>query len=156
MKFFTGHPAIKSGSAHYLWKGGLDNYVPEPNSGCWLWLGMVDECGYARVQYHGRLRGAHRAMYERERGPVPAGLVLDHLCRVRSCVNPAHMEPVTNGENLRRGNWPWNSRRTACRRHGHAFDERNTRITPEGHRSCRACARDHARRAFNEKKWRNR
>lgn len=76
----------------------LDNYIPEPNSGCWLWLGMVNHDGYAMLT--GRKR-AHRVMYEREVGPIPKGLQLDHLCFVRSCVNPAHLKLATSEENLR-------------------------------------------------------
>lgn len=71
----------------------------EPNSGCWLWAGADNGVGY------GKFRGkyAHRISYEMNRGPIPNGMHLDHLCRVRCCVNPSHLEPVTNAENARRG-----------------------------------------------------
>lgn len=71
--------------------------------GCWLWSGTVNTDGYGIVQHGGRSWIAHRLAYSAFIGAVPAGLVVDHLCRVRSCVNPSHLEPVTNVENLRRG-----------------------------------------------------
>lgn len=86
-----------------------DKYMPEPNSGCWLWLASLRANGYGQVGRGGRGSGmelAHRAAYNLYVGPIPDGLVLDHLCRVRACVNPAHLEPVTNTENLRRGDHP--------------------------------------------------
>lgn len=77
---------------------------PEPNSGCWLWTGgdYVGE-GYGCFSEGGKAKRAHKWAYERYVGPVPAGLVLDHKCRVRCCANPAHLEPVTHKENARRG-----------------------------------------------------
>ena len=71
----------------------------EPNSGCWLWAGADNGEGY------GKFRGkyAHRLSYERHKGPIPDGLHLDHLCRMPCCINPDHLEPVTNAENARRG-----------------------------------------------------
>lgn len=81
-----------------------DFYVPEPNSGCWLFLGHVKRStGYGVLLRDRKWKLAHRYVFELHRGPIPVGLTLDHLCRVRSCVNPAHLEPVTRGENQRRG-----------------------------------------------------
>ena len=68
---------------------------------CWFWLGNVDEYGYGRVG--GRKRRAHRVWFELVRGPIPAGMDLDHLCRNRRCVRPDHLEIVTRQENIRRG-----------------------------------------------------
>jgi hypothetical protein len=78
--------------------------LPEPNSGCWLWAGN-DDCrgGYGRFFFNGTTRIAHRVAYELFRGPIPPGLQLDHRCRVRCCVNPDHLEPVTRRENMVRG-----------------------------------------------------
>ena len=93
---------------------------PRPNSGepptlewirsnvevygeCWVWLGSKDEKGYGRVHCPG-YRRVHRLAYELAIGPVPGGLMLDHGCRNTSCCNPEHLEPVTNQENVRRGN----------------------------------------------------
>lgn len=73
-------------------------------SGCWLWTGARNDSGYGRVGIGGSRTGAvHRVAYELLIGPVPAALDLDHLCRVRHCFNPKHLEPVTRSENLRRG-----------------------------------------------------
>lgn len=72
-------------------------------SGCWLWLGEINRNGYGRVWVSGKRLMAHRHLYERLVGPIPEGLVLDHLCRNRSCCNPAHMDPVTVRVNTLRG-----------------------------------------------------
>jgi hypothetical protein len=79
--------------------------VPEhrPDLGpCWLWTASLDGQGYGRFS-DGKRRGAHVVAWEAECGPVPDGLELDHLCRVRRCVRVSHLEPVTGGENVRRG-----------------------------------------------------
>lgn len=78
------------------------------DGGCWLWRGTRGSSGYGQICIRGphrtrAIRGAHRVLYEMLRGPVPEGLELDHLCRVRHCVNPDHLEPVTRTENVRRG-----------------------------------------------------
>ncbi len=74
---------------------------PEPNSGCWLWLGNSHENGYGR--YGKGPEWAHRVAYELFQGPIPEHLELDHLCRNRGCVNPSHLEPVTSAINTQRG-----------------------------------------------------
>lgn len=75
-----------------------------PTTACWLWAGYLKPNGYASISLDRKHKVyAHRYVYERFRGPIPDGLQLDHLCRVRSCVNPWHLEPVTAAENLRRG-----------------------------------------------------
>lgn len=80
---------------------GADHEVD--SNGCWIWQHAIGDDGYGRI-WNGRIMArAHRVYYERLVGPVPLGLELDHLCRVRSCVNPNHLEPVTHGENVRRG-----------------------------------------------------
>ena len=95
----------------YGWRRGKGRaieefYEPEPNSGCWLWIGTSNWQGYGRYRIPGTrtMTQAFRYIWEHEYGPVPAGLELDHLCRVPLCVNPAHMEPVTHRENMLRGN----------------------------------------------------
>lgn len=110
------------------------------DSGCWLWEWYVHRSGYGMLRQDGRARYAHRVIYERFRGPIPKGLQLDHLCRVRHCVNPDHLEPVTARENQRRGNgWPGiHARKTHCIR-GHEFTPENTMIVLNG-RNCAACA----------------
>ncbi|MDN5929664.1 MAG: HNH endonuclease [Pseudonocardia sp.] len=105
--------------------------------GCWIWLGPSHK-GYAA---YGRNKLAHRRSYEDSVGPIPAGLEIDHLCRQTMCVNPAHLEPVTRLENIRRRY----ALQTHCK-HGHVFDESNTYWRPNGRRDCRACFRDRTRR----------
>lgn len=120
-------------------------------TGCWIWLRHIDPGGYASigVPRDGKLRTtiAHRVSYETFVGPIPDGLQLDHLCRVRHCVNPAHLEPVTARENSLRGLTipAENARKTHCDS-GHPFDQANTHIGPTGHRRCRSCDAARARR----------
>lgn len=71
---------------------------------CWVWQRALDRNGYGSIRIDGRTRNPHRIYWEQENGPVPEGLELDHLCRVRSCIRPTHLEPVTSAENQRRGN----------------------------------------------------
>jgi hypothetical protein len=82
--------------------------VKKDSSGCWLWTGGRKPTGYGNFKAHSKSTvNAHRWSYEQHVGPIPDGLVLDHLCRVRHCVNPAHLEPVTTRVNLARGTrWP--------------------------------------------------
>lgn len=97
--------------------------------------------GYTRITVKGVRWLAHRLEWEKINGPVPEGLELDHLCRNRWCVNPDHLEPVTHQENIRRGSQrKWNTDVTHCK-HGHPFDEENTRHRPDGGRTCRTCHR---------------
>lgn len=93
-------------------------------SGCWEWTGAVDLNGYGVVYGNGRMRKAHRVLYEKANGTVPHGLELDHLCRNRKCVNPDHLEPVTHRENILRGvgTAASRARQTHCK-HGHEFGE---------------------------------
>lgn len=121
-------------------------------TGCWPWCGTISQQGYGQIYMGGKpkRRAAHRAMYELLVGPVPDGLDLDHLCRNRRCVNPAHLEPVTRSENMRRGALPvvnrlrWSSRETC--KNGHPFTAENIHITPIGARVCRVCSRERAAR----------
>ena len=105
--------------------------------GCWTWTASKATKGYGHIKWEGRLQPAHRVVYRVFIGPIPEGLTLDHLCRNRACVNPAHLEPVTIVENIARRPF-----KTHCKR-GHAFDEENTyHFGPDKKwRLCRACVR---------------
>lgn len=107
---------------------------------CWLWQKALNHKGYAQKSINGGKRMAHIVYYEQVHGPIPAGMELDHLCRVRHCCNPAHLEPVTHLENVRRGNSPSAiaCRTNKCKR-GHEFTPENTRIRANGSRACVKC-----------------
>ena len=125
----------------------LEAYIsPEPNTGCWLWTGATDRGGYGRIGSGRRGRGtllAHRAMYEIDKGPIPDGLGLDHLCRVRCCVNPAHLDPTTTGENARRaaglGTMGQAGRKKTHCPQGHEYTPENTYLYLGKHRKCKTC-----------------
>lgn len=122
---------------------------------CWLWTGYIAPTGYGLLTVNRRPRLAHRLSYQLTHGCVlvPAQ-VLDHLCLVRNCVNPAHLEIVTGAENTRR----WFAGQTHCK-HGHEFTAENTwiRIKPDGatSRQCRTCNREQVRRwkQANPERW---
>lgn len=116
--------------------------------GCWEWNAGCNE-GYGWFELRGRNRRAHAVVYEWLIGPVPNGLVLDHLCRNRACVRPDHLEPVTNQTNVLRGVGPAAkfASRTHCIR-GHEFTPENTyycKSWTQGSRGCRACRAARAR-----------
>lgn len=116
--------------------------IGEPDAnGCWPWRGRKNPKGYGQLAIHGAIEPAHRAVYELLVGPIPPERELDHLCRNRSCVNPAHLEPVSHRENtLRSPTSPTavNARKTHCI-HGHEFTPANTYVQTGGGRGCRAC-----------------
>lgn len=108
-------------------------------SGCWEWIGYRDKIGgYGIVRFDGKVRKAHRVTYGLLVGPISDGLTIDHLCRVRHCVNPDHMEPVTQAENNKRG-LPHRVLPTHCPQ-GHPYDEENTIVMPR-QRACKTCRR---------------
>lgn len=128
---------------------------------CWLWTAALDGHGYGRIDeggHAGHSFGAHRVAWELANGAViPDGLVIDHLCRNPPCVNPAHLEPVTQRENLRRGRRGGPTPQAFCGR-GHPMSGANLYINPSrNQRACRTCIREwgyqRARRLHPE--WRH-
>ncbi len=125
--------------------------------GCWPWMASRHPRGYGHFwigpKVGGQQQAAHRVAYELRSGPVPAGLVLDHVCRYPPCVNPAHLEAVSQQVNTLRGVGPTatNAIKTHCKR-GHAFTADN--LTPQkvrlGWRECRTC-RNARHRALRER-----
>jgi len=136
-------------------KQRLARRVVVDGNGCWIWTGAVTHAGYGRIQMAdgtgaSRARVAHRVSYELYVGAVPEGLQLDHLCRVRACCNPEHLEPVTAKVNTWRSDLTAariNGTKTHCPR-GHEFTDANTYRPPSkpNQRHCRACKHDEARR----------
>ncbi len=114
--------------------------VDDTKSNCWLWTATKNIDGYGMVTINSKLRSAHRVSYELFVSEIPNELMIDHLCRTRNCVNPEHMELVTNKENILRGKGiaAINSQKTHCHR-GHKFTDDNTFISKIGSRNCRMC-----------------
>lgn len=115
----------------------------EKTEACWLWSASRNQDGYGLFSIEGRHNVAHRVAYEWLIGPIPTGLQLDHLCRVRNCVNPEHLEPVTCRENVLRGEGlaAINARLTHCSK-GHPYVGENLIPKAGGGRRCRACKRE--------------
>ena len=112
-------------------------------NGCWFWLAFINPAGYGHFFYKKKTVKAHRYAYETLHGKIPDGLGLDHLCCNPQCVNPLHLEPVTNYENHRRGK---KVQQTHCHR-GHLLSGDNVRIdrrkgTDLTYRRCRTCERE--------------
>lgn len=126
-------------------QGKIDQHGPVPEhqprlGPCWVWLGKPSAHGYGYFWYDGKKRLAHRFSYKHLVGPIPDGLVIDHLCRNKMCVNPRHLEPVTDRVNILRGEAPAarNVLKNQCNQ-GHPFDDVNTYWYPNGDRGCRTC-----------------
>lgn len=119
-------------------------YVRVDAEGCWVWARCQrGKSGYGCVcGPDGKTHYAHRFTYEAAFGPVPAGLQIDHLCRNRMCCNPAHLEAVTQRENILRGVSPnILAHQTGICRRGHTMTAENVIEQPNGTRTCRTCAR---------------
>lgn len=103
--------------------------------GCWSWKGRPTHQGYGVMHLHGKAALAHRVSYELTYGAIPEGATIDHLCRTRECINPLHLEAVSNGENILRGASPpaKNARKTHCNS-GHELTQNKYG------RGCRPCA----------------
>lgn len=117
----------------------FESHINKTHS-CWLWTGAKNAGGYGYYRANGKTYKAHRYAYELYRSEIPEGLVVDHLCKVRDCVNPEHLEPVTQKENLYRGDTiaAISRAKTHCK-YGHEFTVKNTIIKTNGSRNCRTC-----------------
>lgn len=118
---------------------------------CWEWTGYKNKLGYGGFTVSTTRRDfAHRVAYELFVGPIPDGMTIDHLCENPSCVNPAHLEVVTQGENVLRSGTSSsgaNLRKTVCPR-GHSYD----RVTPSGSRRCSICDRAREKRRVRSRR----
>lgn len=132
-------------AAERLWSN-----VTKEADGCWIWMGKEkNQWGHGSMRVEGRKIGTHRFAYELFVGAIPSGLELDHLCRRPSCVNPAHLEPVSRRENTLRGTavTALNARKTHCS-NGHEFTPDNIyarKGTAHPQRMCRECSRNRLR-----------
>lgn len=123
-------------------------FVDKRPDGCWIWTGHINDTGYGSFgPGGGRTMSSHRFAYRMLVGEIPDGFHhLDHLCRNRACCNPAHLEPVTASENVRRG-----IDHRGCI-NGHPWTPENTYVRKDrGHRQCRQCQRERARAAYARK-----
>lgn len=145
-------------------KAFTDKIWMEPNCGCWLWSAAVNKGGYGIFRANGKSSVAHRITYEMHIGKIPEGLVLDHQCRVRCCVNPAHLEPVTNRVNCRRGDCGKHHKERTCCPKGHPYSDQNVQLRHWSGGVKRRCAECHRisslayqrrRRGIPESAWRN-
>ncbi len=119
----------------------VDKVAPD---GCWIWTAAKTGNGYGLfTNEDGRLVVAHRWLYERLYGPLPARSVVHHRCHNRACVNPAHLEPITNRENVLEGDGPSaaNALKTHCP-NGHPYEGDNLYVDRSGRRHCRTCRRE--------------
>jgi hypothetical protein len=130
----------------------LVRFEPKVNftDDCWVWTASRDKNGYGRFGYEGTTRFAHRVAYELLVEPIPPGLVIDHLCRNKSCVNPDHLETVPWGENIRRGDL-WMYKVTHCPQ-GHPLDGKAKGRAGRSRRYCRVCQAACQRRWYLRKR----
>jgi len=121
-------------------------------SGCWIWKGALDKQGYGFFSINRKLKRAHRVSYEHWNDELDSNLVIDHLCRNPSCVNPEHLQQVTIQQNLLRGMGlgVFNSKKTYCPKN-HPLSGENLYLRSDGKRACRLCRKEADRRTYQKK-----
>lgn len=132
----------------------LAKIIVQPD-GCWVWRGAAQPTGYGQLWNGKRPEQAHRLSYKMFCGPVPDGVEVDHVCRVRDCVNPKHLRLLPHRDNVLAGNTgpARNAAKTHCD-YGHELSGRNLRFAVNGSRQCRACDRRRAQEAKNRSRRR--
>jgi HNH endonuclease len=134
--------------------GPIPDYAPHLGP-CWIWTASLEGGGYGAIGDGKKKKRAHRYSYEQLVGDIPDGLELDHLCRVRNCVRPDHLEPVTRRENVMRGISPIaeNPSKTQCPE-GHPYGGKNLIELSTGGRRCRTCRNEKERAGYFRRKER--
>jgi hypothetical protein len=142
-----------------LTDGQIKRFFKKVNktSGCWIWIGAINNYGYGMVQINGSKHSAHRISYEIAKGAIADNLQIDHLCRNRRCINPEHLEAITQKENLLRGETiaAKNKSKTHCPK-GHPYSKKNTIMKNKGggyrSRQCRICRNEKEKTKYHRKK----
>ena len=150
-----GDPEIQSKWRKLTFEDRTKDKWEVVESGCWEWTAGKQFWGYGIITVLGKSFRAHRYVYENLVGPIPEGAELDHLCRNPPCVNPAHLEPVTHKENMRRAAPHWDRPRPSLEAshcvNGHRLSEENIYRLPNGGVRCRECGRAACRRWYARK-----
>ena len=120
--------------------------VVNPETGCWDWMGQINNWGYGVAAISQRKTAVHRVVYELLVGPIPDGMQIDHTCRNRRCQNPDHLQVVTLSENVALGKL----RNTHCPQ-GHEYTAENL-LPNETYRKCRTCNRERCKARYHAKK----
>lgn len=122
---------------------------PEPNTGCFIWIGATYNNGYGFININKRSVSAHRLSYFVHKGIIPENFIVDHLCNNKYCINPHHLEAKSQKDNLLRSNSAstLNILKTHCDK-GHEFSNENTRLNKQGSRECIACLNERKKKYY--------